>query len=66
MADIATLIRNVHDLSDLELAALTALVAGEHCVISSHHEILNDLAQELSLVSTGTLEYRRLRILIRE
>lgn len=44
------LIDKVHELSDLELAALTCLVAQEHCIIDTDPEVLDDLVNELQLV----------------
>lgn len=49
MAD-PTLLDKVHDLSDLELAALICLVAQEHCIIDTEPDGLDDLVQELELV----------------
>lgn len=49
MAD-ETLIEKVHELSDLELAALICLVAQEHCIIDTEPDALDDLVQELQLV----------------
>lgn len=49
MADEA-LITKIHELSDLELAALICLVAEEHCIIDTDSEALDDLVQELELV----------------
>ena len=49
MADEA-LIKKIHGLSDIELAALLCLVAEEHCIIDTEPEFLDDLVQELSLV----------------
>lgn len=49
MAD-ETLLDKVHDLSDLELAALICLVAQEHCIIDTEPDALDDLVQELELV----------------
>ena len=48
MAD-ETLLDRVHDLSDLELAALICLVAQEHCIIDTEPDVLDDLVQELEL-----------------
>lgn len=50
MAD-QTLLERVHDLSDLELAALICLVAQEHCIIDTEPDALDELAEELKLVS---------------
>lgn len=49
MAD-DTLIDKVHELSDLELAALICLVAQEHCIIDTDPDAIDDLVQELQLV----------------
>lgn len=50
MAD-ESLLEKVHDLSDLELAVLLSLIAREHCLISTPPEGLDDLIEELQLVS---------------
>ena len=57
MADEA-LLRKVHQLGDLELAALLCLVAREHCLISTAAERLDELIEELSLVATRTFGLR--------
>jgi hypothetical protein len=49
MADEA-LLDKVQDLSDLELAVLTCLVAREHCVIDTEPHALDQLVLELQLV----------------
>ncbi|PQE23719.1 ATPase associated with various cellular activities AAA_3 protein [Rutstroemia sp. NJR-2017a WRK4] len=49
MADEA-LLNKIHELSDLELAALICLIAEEHCIIDTVSEALDDLVQELELV----------------
>jgi hypothetical protein len=49
MAD-ETLLDKVHNLSDLELAALICLIAQEHCIIDTEPDALDDLVQELELV----------------
>lgn len=49
MAD-EILIDKVHELSDLELATLTCLVAQEHCIIDTDPEVLDELVNELQLV----------------
>jgi len=54
MAD-ASLIDTVHELSDLELAALICLVAQEHCIIDTDPSALDDLVQELELVFSSLL-----------
>jgi hypothetical protein len=40
----------VQALSDLELAVVICIVAGQHCIIESEHELLNDVGKELELV----------------
>ncbi|KAF4627401.1 hypothetical protein G7Y89_g10753 [Cudoniella acicularis] len=49
MAD-ETLINKIHELSDLELAALICLVAKEHCIIDTEPVVIDELVQELELV----------------
>ncbi len=49
MAD-ETLINKIHDLSDLELAALICLIAQEHCIIDTEPDAQDDLVQELQIV----------------
>lgn len=49
------LLDKVQDLSDLELAALLCLTTQEHCIIDTNAEAVDDLVQELRLVSTATL-----------
>ncbi|KAH7342776.1 hypothetical protein BKA65DRAFT_504748 [Rhexocercosporidium sp. MPI-PUGE-AT-0058] len=51
MAD-QTLLEKVHELSDLELAALICLIAQEHCIIDTEPDAIDDLAQELQLVAS--------------
>jgi len=46
----AHLADKVQDLRDLELAALTCLVAGEHCIVYAPSESLNEAAEELQAV----------------
>jgi hypothetical protein len=65
MAD-ETLLDKVHDLSDLELAALICLVAQEHCIIDTEPDALDDLVQELELVRfDGSCRTARLLTLLR-
>ena len=49
MAD-ETLLSKVHELSDLELAALICLVAQEHCIIDTEPDAIDELVQELEQV----------------
>jgi len=46
------LLNKVHELSDLELAALICLVAQEHCIIDTEPDALDDLVLELELVAS--------------
>ncbi|PBP27461.1 hypothetical protein BUE80_DR001714 [Diplocarpon rosae] len=46
------LIQKIHDLSDLELAAVICLVAQEHCIIDTEPDAIDDLVQELQLVAS--------------
>ena len=48
-------IDKIHELSDLELATLLCLVANEHCIISTDRDVLDELEQELQLVSVTHL-----------
>ncbi len=49
-------IDKIHELSDLELATLLCLIAKEHCIISTDSDGLDDLEQELQLVSDMFLQ----------
>lgn len=49
------LLTKVHGLSDLELAGLLCLMSREHCLISTTPEALDDLVEELQLVSSREL-----------
>lgn len=44
------LIERIQELTDLELALLLSLVAGEHCIIQTEEEALDPLQEELELV----------------
>lgn len=44
------LLEKVHDLSDVELAALLCLVAQEHCIIDTEPDSISELVEELELV----------------
>lgn len=41
----------VQELSDLELAALLCLIAGEHCIIEAEPDLVDAVGEELQLVS---------------
>lgn len=45
------LFARVQELSDVELAMLLSLVAGQHCIIETEEEVLESLAEESQLVS---------------
>lgn len=49
MAESA-LIESIQDLTDLELALLLGLTAGEHCIIQTEDEVLDPVEEELQLV----------------
>ena len=49
MAD-ENLLDKVHELSDLELAALICLVVQEHCIIDTEPDAIDELIQELEQV----------------
>ncbi|CZS99261.1 hypothetical protein WAI453_008262 [Rhynchosporium graminicola] len=49
---VETLLEKVHELSDLELAALICLVAQEHCIIDTEPDVIDDLTQELQLAAS--------------
>jgi len=53
MAD-ESLFDRVHELTDLELAALLSLINREHCLISTPEYALDDLVAELQLIATKT------------
>ena len=44
------LIERVQECTDLELAILLSLVAGEHCIVQTEEEALDSLEDELELV----------------
>ena len=50
MADQQPLIEKVHELSDLELAALICLITQEHCIIDTEPDALDEIVEELELV----------------
>lgn len=47
-----TIVSRIQELGDLELAILLSLVAQQHCIITGKNDLLDNLAQELSLVRT--------------
>lgn len=46
----ANIVEKVQQLNDLELAALTCLVADQHCLIATDDGIVDTLDQELQIV----------------
>ena len=46
------LAEKIQDLSDVELATLCCLVAGEHCIIRADNDRLDETHEELQEVST--------------
>ncbi len=56
MMDQSTLAGKVQELTDIELALLLSLVAGQHCIIQTEDGVLSSLTKELQLVcSTPSL-----------
>ncbi|KAI0883251.1 uncharacterized protein GGS22DRAFT_168235 [Annulohypoxylon maeteangense] len=53
MAD-EDLLRRIHELEDLDLAALLCLISREHCIVSTEPTELDDLIEELRLVASQT------------
>ena len=51
--DHQKLIRDVQELTDIELAILLCLVAGQHCIIETEEDALDNLQEELQLVRCG-------------
>lgn len=49
------LVERVQGLTDIELAVLLSLVAGQHCIIETEEELIDSLAEELQLVSNTSL-----------
>ena len=48
--DPSGLVERVQELTDLELAMLLSLVAGQHCIITAEKDDLDSLERELRLV----------------
>ena len=47
---LLTLVQRVQGLTDIELAILTSLIAGQHCIICTEDGGLGELEAELELV----------------
>lgn len=52
--NLSMLLEKLHELTDVELAILTSLVAGQHCLIWTEGEVLSELEEELELVRSTT------------
>ena len=50
MMEISKLVERAQELTDVELAILLCLVAGQHCIIQTEAEALALLEEELALV----------------
>ena len=48
--EVSDLIERVQELTDVELAMLVSLIAGQHCVVQTENEAINSLEQEIQLV----------------
>lgn len=48
--DPSGLVERVQELTDLELAMLLSLMAGQHCIVAAEQDDLDSLEQELQLV----------------
>ena len=48
--DLPGLVEKVQQLTDLELAILLSLIAGQHCIITAGPDDMDSLEQELDLV----------------
>ena len=48
--DPSVLVERVQEFTDLELAMLLSLMAGQHCIIAAERDDLEPLEQELHLV----------------
>lgn len=48
------LLQQLHELNDIELAALLSLIAREHCLISTPTDAVDDLTEELRLIAART------------
>lgn len=48
--EVSGLVERVQELTDVELAILLGLIAGQHCIIQTEKEALSSLEQEIQLV----------------
>ena len=51
------LVEKIRGLTDLELAILISVVAGQHCLIDTEEDAVEPTSQELQLVSQATKGY---------
>lgn len=56
------LVDKVQGLTDIELALLLSLLAGQHCIIETEEDLIEALAAELQLVSNASLAAMASRI----
>jgi hypothetical protein len=57
MEDVSDRIADkVQALSDIELALLLCLIAEQHCIIETEKQVIDDLNEEIRLVSTCTMD----------
>lgn len=50
--DVQNLLDNIQELSDLELGVLLSLIAQGHCLMTTEDDLVDDLANELSLIAS--------------
>lgn len=50
--DVQNLLDNIQELSDLELGMLLGLIAQGHCLMTTEDDLVDDLANELSLIAS--------------
>lgn len=55
----SVLIERIQELTDLELALLLSLTAGEHCIIHTEEEALGSIEEEIQLVCETLLWHCR-------
>lgn len=58
MAISSDLVEKIQEFSDLELAILLSLVAGQHCLIETEPEAIEPTCQEIELVSSNAHHHR--------
>jgi hypothetical protein len=63
--ETSRLVEKVQELGDIELAALLCLTAQEHCIIETDEEELENVEQELKLVSRKSESLRLILMYLR-